>query len=404
MSSKKITLTKKLVKSNADKTNKDIDKTNKDIDKTNKDNDNIDEESDFIDLKLKAPINHDDNINFQIIDVLTRLVKQMTDENKSIIDKSEKTKNSFRIKSIWKAIGIIKDHNVLITSGDDAKQLKGIGQGIADRIDTILTTGTLPELADTEEPVNEETKAVNDLISVNGIGDKTALRFYRDYDIKSVADLIDKWQKGLFKIEKHKLTHHIEIGLKYYDDFKIRIPREEIDAFYPIVQKYFHEIDPNIIFEIAGSYRRKKATSGDIDILFTHKNLKTKDDIKNSKYNYLTLFTDKLLSEGLITDHMDHDFETYYKGVILLRDIPRRIDVMIIPYNTYAAALLHATGSGPFNQRLRVRAMTLGYHLSQHGLYKIVDGQKSVNPIPTKTEKEIFDILKVKMLAPEDRD
>jgi DNA polymerase/3'-5' exonuclease PolX len=77
---------------------------------------------------------------------------------------------------------------------------------------------------------------------------------------------------------------------------------------------------------------------------------------------------------------------------------------MIIPYNTYAAALLHSTGSGEFNQRIRIRAMTMGYHLSQHGLYRIVDGVKSEEPIPTKTEKEIFDILKVKMMAPEDRD
>lgn len=364
-----------------------------------------DEDDDFIDLRLKKkPIDKTDNINSKITDVLTKLVKQITDENKSITDKKEKTKNEFRIRSMWKAINIIKDHDMLITSGDDAMQLKGIGEGIANRIDTILMTGTLPELIDDTEPINEETKAVNDLVTVNGIGDKTALRFYRDYGIKSVQDLIDRWQNGTFKVDKHKLTHHIELGLKYYDDFKIRIPRDEIDAFYPLVQKYLNQIDPDIIFDIAGSYRRKKATSGDIDILISHKKLKTKDDIKSSKTNYLSLFIDKLLSEGLLIDHMDQDFESYYKGVILLKTIPRRIDVMIIPYNTYAAALLHNTGSGDFNQRIRIRAMTLGYHLSQHGLYKIVDGQKSDEPIPTKSEKEIFDILKVKMLAPEERD
>jgi len=363
-------------------------------------------DDDFIDLHLKKPINRSDNLNSNITDILIRLVKQMSDENKSVTEKSEKTKNEFRIKSIWKAINIIKDHNLLITSGDDAKQLKGIGQGIADRIDIILATGTLPELSneDDKETINEETKAVNDLITVNGIGDKTALRFYRDYDIKSVADLIDRWQKGTFKIGVHKLTHHIEIGLKYYDEFNIRIPREEIDDFYPLVNSILNNIDSNIIFDIAGSYRRKKATSGDIDILISHKKLKTKEEIKSSKTNYLSLFIDKLLDEGLIIDHLDQDFESYYKGVILLKELPRRIDVMIIPYNTYAAALLHNTGSGEFNQRIRIRAMTMGYHLSQHGLYKLIDGKKEDEPIPTKTEKEIFDILKVKMMAPEERD
>jgi DNA polymerase/3'-5' exonuclease PolX len=363
------------------------------------------EKSTLVNLKLRKKADDEDssNPNRKIIEVLMKLIKQIQAENKSIADKSEKTKNEFRVKSMFKAMMILKEHPKEIRSGEEAKELKGIGQGIADRIDEILETGTLNELAD-KEVVNEETKAVDDLITVNGIGEKTALRFYRDYGIKSVADLMERWREGKFTVDKYKLTHHIELGLKYYDDFRVRIPREEIDNFNVKVNTFIKDLDSKLIYEIAGSYRRKKPDSGDIDILMSHPDLKTKSDLEKSSKNYLALFIEKLLDEGIIIDHMDEDFSSYYKGVILLDKIPRRLDVMIIPHNTWAAALMHNTGSGPFNQRIRAHAMMKGYHLSQHGLYKVVNGQKEEEPIETTSEKQIFDILGVVYLRPEERD
>jgi len=356
----------------------------------------------LISLRLKKKVEEEDsNPNQKLTDVLKKLVKQISDENKSIDDKNLKKKNNFRIKSLYRAIMALKDHPTAIKSGSDAKEIKGIGKGTADRIDEILTTGTLSEL---EDVVNEETKAIDDLVTVSGIGEKTALRFHRDYGIKSVADLIDRWQKGTFKIETHKLTHHIELGLKYYDDFSVRIPRQEIEDFTPKIKQFLKEINPNIIFEIAGSYRRKKVDSGDIDILISHPDLKTKADLVEAKENYLSMFVEKLLEEGYLIDHLDQDFHSYYKGVVLMDQIPRRIDIMIIPNHTWAAALMHNTGSGPFNQRIRAHAMMHGYHLSQHGLYKVIHGKKDEHPIPTVSEKQIFEILGVEYLKPEDRD
>lgn len=394
---KKIVLDKKLVEEDGESNR--ASKNGEGRDKSEDEDDNK-----LVDLRKKNKLDEEDgNKNKHITSVLEKLLLQIKEENKSISDKEEKKKNQWRISSLSKAIVALKDHPIEIKSGKEAMELKGIGQGTADRIDIILETETLPEL-ESGDIVSEESKAVTELESVSGIGEKTALRFYRDYGIKSVKDLIEQWQSGKFVVGKNKLTHHMELGLKYYDDFRTRIPRDEIDDFYPTVERFFEEIDPYITFDIAGSYRRKKATSGDIDILFAHKKLGTKTDIETSAKSYLSLFIDKLLDEGYLIDHMDQDFHTYYKGVALIKEIPRRIDVMIIPYNTYAAALMHATGSGDFNQRIRLHAMKRGYHLSQHGLYKVIKGKKADEPIPTKTEKEIFNILGVAFLQPEDRD
>ena len=59
-------------------------------------------------LKLRKKIEEEDsgNPNKRITDVLTKLVKQISEENKTIADKDLKKKNLFRIKSFYKAIMI----------------------------------------------------------------------------------------------------------------------------------------------------------------------------------------------------------------------------------------------------------------------------------------------------------
>lgn len=66
-----------------------------------------------------------------------------------------------------------------------------------------------------------------------------------------------------------------KIGLKYYEDFKMRIPRAEIETLLEKVKqacwKEVKNADKNLIVEACGSYRRGKQTCGDIDILITKK-------------------------------------------------------------------------------------------------------------------------------------
>lgn len=357
----------------------------------------------LINLKLKKKIVEDeDNMNEHITSVLEALVRQISNETKSLSDKDLKKKNRFRITSINRAVQVLKDYPVKVESGYEAKQLKGIGSGIADRIDVILETGTLPELEE-DQMVSEESKAVESMMTVSGIGEERALTFYRKFGIKDVQELIKKWEEGKIKVGKNQLTHHMEIGLKYYDDFRIRIPREEIEEFQPNLTKVIKSVDKGLIYEICGSYRRKKATTGDLDINITHPQIKTKKQLKEMDESYMADIIEKLLDEGYIIDHIDQG-TTYYKGVILMKEIPRRIDIMFNAYNTYHAAILHSTGSARFNKVLRTVALRKGYTLSQYGLYKVNKGKKEDEPIGTSSEKEIFQILGVEYLKPEDRD
>ena len=58
--------------------------------------------------------------------------------------------------------------------------------------------------------------------------------------------------------------------MKYYDEFIERIPRIEVAEIEKVVREIVHEINPGLILETCGSYRRGKSTCGDVDCLVSH--------------------------------------------------------------------------------------------------------------------------------------
>ncbi|XP_056364637.1 DNA polymerase beta isoform X5 [Oenanthe melanoleuca] len=134
----------------------------------------------------------------------------------------------------------------------------GVGAKIAEKIDEFLSTGKLRKL---EKIRQDDTSAsINLLTRVTGIGPAAARKFVEE-GIKTLEDLR--------KIE-HKLTHHQRIGLKYFEDFEKRIPREEMLQMQEIVLKEIKKLDPNYIATVCGSFRRGAESSGDMDVLLTH--------------------------------------------------------------------------------------------------------------------------------------
>ena len=82
------------------------------------------------------------------------------------------------MKQIEKALNFIKKYDKKITSGKQLEDVEGIGKGVMRRIDEILENGYLKEITLKTEDVNE-TKYVEILKEVYGIGDKTAFEFVR---------------------------------------------------------------------------------------------------------------------------------------------------------------------------------------------------------------------------------
>jgi DNA polymerase/3'-5' exonuclease PolX len=65
-----------------------------------------------------------------------------------------------------------------------------------------------------------------------------------------------------------------KLGLKYVEEFEKRIPRDKVGRMYEYVKQalyYVARTDVKHDVEVVGSYRRGKATCGDMDILITRK-------------------------------------------------------------------------------------------------------------------------------------
>lgn len=313
-------------------------------------------------------------------------------------DEKEKRKQGFRLRYINLAVSIIKNHPHKIKSSDDLKEYSGIGKGIQARVDEIIKTGTLPELkTDIYEQIKERMTIIEQLSGVHGIGPKMAKQFVDKFKVKNVTELKKKIKSGEIEV-----GDKLKIALKHHNKFKTNIPRAEIDIVNEMISKIIKKLDPDLVFTIAGSYRRGAMKSNDIDVLFSHKKYTTKNKYHKSNVNLLSKLVSELKKQKFLIDDLTDDTKEKYMGFSKLRGKPvRRFDLIFIPYNSFPAALLYFTGSYQLNTIMRNKAKQMNMRLNQNGLYEYKDNKLKL--IKTTSEKAIFKRLKMKYLEPENR-
>lgn len=354
-------------------------------------------------------------MNEKIISEFQKLISFInaeTDELKKTDDVKKITANNFRLRQLKNVLLVLKKYpeNITIKNYLELKEIDGIGAGTIQRIKEILENGNLSEIESFKDTGAEKEKIINELEGIVGVGRAKALEFY-EQGITSVKMLKQQIKKGDLEVNEK-----VELGLKYYGKYQTNIPRKEIDKVYKILEKIITALnkeykldDPDkYIFEVCGSYRREKSTSGDIDVLVSK--LGTKDEIKDKtkdNLNHLELFVNKLKEKIklngdkplLIDDITDKNYETKYMGFSKYKENPvRRIDIRFITYDSYFSALLYFTGSAELNKKMRTIAKTKGLKLSEYGLFK-EDGTK----LKIKSEEDFFKALDIDYIEPKFR-
>lgn len=300
----------------------------------------------------------------------------------------------FQLKAIKESLFLIQKYypSNQTLSGEEFSQkikemnIKGIGKGTIDRINEILQTHSLKEL----KIINEKNEIMSIFKTITGVGDKRADEWFEG-GYRSISDI-----QTAISEKKINSTHHIDLGLKYYEDLKERIPRDEIDKMKKKIKKMVKEINPHLIFEICGSYRRGEESSGDMDLLFTN----PKD---SSNKSYLKEIVDKLTEENILIDHLTEKGDKKYMGFCKLKSTSkykaRRIDIRYFPYEEYWAGILYFTGNKEFNIKLRNRALEKGYSLNEYGLKNMKTNEKK----KIESENHIFELLELPYLSPLER-
>ncbi|XP_020825306.1 DNA polymerase beta isoform X4 [Phascolarctos cinereus] len=239
--------------------------------------------------KRKAP---QETLNAGITDFLTELANYERNVNRAI-----HKYNAYR-----KAASVIAKYPSKIKSGAEAKKLDGVGTKIAEKIDEFLTTGKLRKLEKIRE--DDTGSSINFLTRVSGIGPSAARKLV-DEGIKTLEDL---------RKNEHKLNHHQRIGLRYFEDFEKRIPREEMLQMQDIVLNEIKKVDSKYIATVCGSFRRGAESSGDMDILLTHPSF-TSESAKQPRL--LHQVVEQLQKVHFITDTLSKG-DTKFMGVCQL--------------------------------------------------------------------------------------
>ena len=299
-----------------------------------------------------------------------------------------KDENPFRIRSYRNAAQTISNlsRNVadMIENGEDLTEMHGIGEDLASKIEEIVKSGTLKQLEELEKEVPPE---LSEMMKLPELGPKRVKTIYKELKVESIDDLKKAAEKGklkdlegLGKKTEKKILEEIERWEKggERDRFKL-VDAEEIIT--PLVD-YLDKMGEVKKVTAAGSYRRRKETVGDMDVLVTCKK-GTRDTVMDKFVEYEDV--DRVVSQGKTRS-----------TVILKNEL--QVDLRAVAQVSYGAALYYFTGSKSHNIKVRKRAVKKNLKVNEYGVFK--DDER----IAGKTEKEVFKKLGLPFIQPELRE
>ncbi|HID93444.1 MAG TPA: DNA polymerase III, partial [bacterium (Candidatus Stahlbacteria)] len=267
-----------------------------------------------------------------------------------------KGENPFKIGAYRKAARVLsdltEDIEVLQKQGK-LREIPGIGEGIAQKIEEYLKTGSMKKY---EEAISGIPEGLLTLLSIQGMGPKTLKLAHDKLGVKNLDNLKKVLDDGsLAKLPGmgDKKVQNIKEGLKQFTATKEE-KRISIGIALPLVEEVINYLKKIGVKKVApaGSLRRMKETVGDIDILVASSN---GEQVVNHFVNFPA--RERILAKG----------ET--KGSIIVKE-GHQIDIRVVDEDSFGAALQYFTGSKPHNIKLRTIARKRGLKISEYGVFK----------------------------------
>jgi DNA polymerase (family X) len=185
--------------------------------------------------------------------------------------------NPFRVRAYRNAARTIGDYpEPLAPMAADGpaklRQIGGIGEDLAAKIQMLVSTGSLPMLEELKSQVPESVLA---LVRIPGVGPKKAAALAKELGIQSLADLKAACEAGRVRVVKgfgEKTEQLILQGMSVAEQANVRIYWSRADDIATALRAHLAAARSIEQLEFAGSYRRGKDTVGDLDILVVSSN------------------------------------------------------------------------------------------------------------------------------------
>lgn len=291
--------------------------------------------------------------------------------------------NPFKTRAYFNAARIVQSNEAELgefVAQAVAGEIKGIGQALSEKIQTLYETGALPYL---DELRSRFPSGLFDVMRVPGLGAKKVKILYEELGIASLGELEYACQenrlvdlKGFGKKTQDNILLGIARLAKYIGRFRFPTGLRAAEALIPALKKS----GAVQRIEVAGSLRRRMETVKDVDLLATSDNAPA--------------LMETFVHHPAVAQITGHG-ETK-SSVVLTSGIA--VDLRVVEDAQFATALAHFTGSREHNTQLRALAKKRGFKLNEYGLF---DGE---TPLPIADEAELYRRLGLHFIPPETRE
>ena len=292
--------------------------------------------------------------------------------------------NPFRIRAYRNAAQTIDDQPRsaagMIEAGEDLTRLPGIGEDLASKIDEISRTGRLAALEEVEARTPSTLAA---LTSIPGLGPKRVHTLYEALGITTVEELARAAQEhkicGLPRFSAQIEARIAEETAKYTQAER-RLKLATAEDFAETLCAFMKKAPGVRDVAVAGSYRRRRETVGDLDILVTCQHGPT---VIEHFCGYEEAA--KIVARG------DTKAALILKAAI-------QVDLRVVPGESYGAALHYFTGSKAHNIAIRRLGQAKGLKINEYGVFR------REKRIGGRTEEEVFAAVGLPFIEPELRE
>jgi DNA polymerase (family 10) len=292
----------------------------------------------------------------------------------------------FRARAYYRAADTIASlqENVIDIYGrqgvNGLLEIPAVGKAIASKIEEYLKGGKIQHLEELKAKVPID---IDELYGIEGIGPKTIKMFYDKLQIKNLADLEKAATEGKLKTLPGFTEKKEQDIFKRIEFFKRGKGRLIIGEVYPLVkqiEKRLQHIAGVKNAVAAGSIRRMKETIGDIDYLVA----------ANDPKRVIDFFVKMPEVQEILGMGQAKAFVKLASGI--------DADLLVVPEESWGAALQYFTGSKEHSVQLRKIAISKGFRLNEWGVFK---GDKR---IAGATEEGVYKTLGLQWIPPEMRE
>lgn len=293
--------------------------------------------------------------------------------------------NQFRVRAYREAARTVSGHSKsvaeMVEDGEDLSELPGIGKDLASQIQEIVETGTLSRLQELEKQSQPE---LRELLGVPGLGRERIQELNEKLGVSNLQDLEEAAREhkirelpGFGKKTEENILEGIEQGRKREGRTKLSVAEESARS----LEEYLNGLEAVEEAAVAGSYRRRRDTVGDLDtVVCSEQN----EEVMDRFVEYEDV--EEVLSQG----------ET--RSSVVLRS-GLQVDLRVVPRESYGTALLYFTGARAHHLALRDLALKRDLKFSEYGLF-----EDEENQIAGETEEEVYEALGFLYIEPELRE